>query len=128
LTRLASLARARKTPRSVLVRLMTQALRVPMPKPAPRTWRRQELVVGHPTRWTMVHRATPTTSSSRKSSQTFGDAQRLPNGNTFITYCNAGVMQEVNADQDLIQAWEFSGGTGYSSHRPSLYGPPPAGH
>jgi len=37
-------------------------------------------------------------------------------------------MQEVNADQDLIQAWEFSGGTGYSSHRPSLYGPPPAGH
>lgn len=60
-----------------------------------------------------------------ESSGTFGDVQRLPNGHTFITYSNAGVMHEVTTDKALVQSYSFSQGTGYASHRESLYGPPP---
>ncbi len=59
------------------------------------------------------------------SSQTLGDVQRLPTGNTFVTYCNSGGLHEVKTDETLVQTWAFSGGVGYASHRESLYGPPP---
>jgi hypothetical protein len=61
------------------------------------------------------------------SSQTLGDVQRLPNGNTLITYSNAGVTHEVNADKALVQemTWPIGGAIGYVNHRPDLYGPPP---
>ena len=47
-----------------------------------------------------------------ESSMTLGDVARLPNGNTLVTYCNAGVWHEVDADRNLVQRWEFPGGTG----------------
>jgi hypothetical protein len=58
------------------------------------------------------------------SSITLGDVQRLTNGNTLVSYCNAGVVHEVNADSQLVQEWEFEDGIGYVEHRHSLYGPP----
>jgi hypothetical protein len=53
-----------------------------------------------------------------------GDVQRLANGNTLVTYCNAGVLHEVDASKALVQTWTFSGAVGYSEHRTSLYGAP----
>lgn len=61
---------------------------------------------------------------SQYSSTTLGDVQRLPNGNTFVTYSNAGVMHEVDADGELVQSFA-TGSLGYAMHRPTLYGPPP---
>jgi hypothetical protein len=58
------------------------------------------------------------------SSSTLGDVQRLPNGNTLITYSNAGVIQEVSAQGDPVQALATDT-FGYTMHRPTLYGPPP---
>jgi len=58
------------------------------------------------------------------SSQTFGDVQRLPNGNTLVTFSNAGVIQEVNSSGQLVQEIR-SGLVGYTVRRRSLYGPPP---
>lgn len=56
--------------------------------------------------------------------QTLGDVQRLSNGNTLVTYCNAGILHEVNTDEQLVQSWQFSNGVGYADHRESLYGVP----
>ncbi|HEY6726024.1 MAG TPA: aryl-sulfate sulfotransferase [Polyangiaceae bacterium] len=61
---------------------------------------------------------------SDKSSSTLGDVQRLPNGNTLVTYSNAGVIHEVNPDGELVQSLA-TGSLGYATHRPTLYGPPP---
>jgi hypothetical protein len=58
------------------------------------------------------------------SSMTLGDVQRLANGNTLITYCNAGVVHEVDEAGQLLQEWTFGGSMGYVEHRRSLYGPP----
>lgn len=56
-----------------------------------------------------------------------GDVQRLLNGNTLITYSTRGVVQELDANGNLIQELGFGLGTslGYLEHRMSLYGPPP---
>jgi hypothetical protein len=59
------------------------------------------------------------------SSQTLGDVQRLPNGNTLVTYCNDGLQHEINPEQELVRSFAWSGGVGYATHRPMLYGPPP---
>jgi hypothetical protein len=57
------------------------------------------------------------------SSQVLGDVQRLPNGNTLVTYSTAGVIQEVTPPGDLVQT--ITDGTfGYTSFRETLYGPP----
>lgn len=61
---------------------------------------------------------------SDKGSATLGDVQRLPNGNTLITYSNAGVMHEVDLQGSLVQSFA-TGSLGYATHRPTLYGPPP---
>lgn len=63
------------------------------------------------------------------SSMTFGDVQRLPNGNTLVTYSNAGIIHEVDAEGQLVQSmtWGLGGAIGYATHRPTLYGPPPEG-
>lgn len=61
---------------------------------------------------------------SDKGSSTLGDVQRLPNGNTLVTYSNAGVMHEVDPDGELVQSIA-TGSLGYATHRPTLYGPPP---
>lgn len=61
-------------------------------------------------------------------SATFGgDVQRLDNGNTLITYSSAGVIQEVNAQGQLLQEllWPISFSVSYTQKRPTLYGGPP---
>lgn len=57
-------------------------------------------------------------------SATLGDVQRLPNGNTLITYSNGGTIVEVDG-QDNIVARFTAGSLGYSHFRESLYGPAP---
>jgi hypothetical protein len=61
---------------------------------------------------------------SDEASATLGDVQRLPNGNTLVTYSNAGVIQEVNASGQLVQSFSTSS-LGYTDFRETLYGPPP---
>ena len=62
--------------------------------------------------------------TSNSSSPTLGDVQRLPNGNTLVTYSNSGVIHEVDGSQNLVQSFTI-GSAGYVIHRPTLYGPPP---
>ncbi len=58
------------------------------------------------------------------NSPTFSDAQRLPNGNFFVTSSQTGNAHEIDPSQKLVQSYAaFS--RGYSSHRPTLYGRPP---
>jgi hypothetical protein len=65
--------------------------------------------------------------ASGVSSMAFGDAKRLPNGNTFITYSTAGVIHEVDASWNLLRVIETDA-MGYTTHRKTLYGaPPPVG-
>jgi hypothetical protein len=51
-----------------------------------------------------------------------GDVQRLPGGNTLVTYSSDGKIVELDASWNEVQT--FSGRFGYSSWRPTLYGPP----
>ncbi len=62
--------------------------------------------------------------SSNNGSPTLGDVQRLPNGNTLVTYSNSGVLHEVDSSGGLVQSFTI-GSVGYVTHRPTLYGPPP---
>lgn len=57
-------------------------------------------------------------------SATLGDAQRLPNGNTIITYSNSGTIVEVDSGKNEIQRFT-TGSLGYTTFRETLYGPPP---
>ncbi len=53
----------------------------------------------------------------------YGDVQRLPRGNTLVTFSMAGKIHEVDAQGHL--AMEVSGQIfGYTEWRSSLYGPP----
>jgi hypothetical protein len=53
----------------------------------------------------------------------YGDVQRLPGGNTLVTFSIAGVMHEVAPDGTLLM--EVNGDIfGYAEWRNSLYGPP----
>jgi hypothetical protein len=55
-----------------------------------------------------------------------GDVQRLPGGNTLVTYSSIGIAHEVDPDGVMIRSIDMPAGTaGYSEHRPTLYGPPP---
>lgn len=59
-----------------------------------------------------------------RSSGAFGDVQRLPNGNTLVTYSTQGVIHEIDSNATLLR--EISTDPlGYSQHRKTLYGPPP---
>jgi hypothetical protein len=60
--------------------------------------------------------------TSGNSSNTLGDVQRLPSGNTIITYSNGGVILEVDASWNTVQT--LKGTFGYADWRPTLYGPP----
>ena len=57
----------------------------------------------------------------------FGDVQRLPNGNTLVSYGLAGVIHEVTPNGELVESTTFAlgGGLSYVTKRASLYGPPP---
>jgi len=55
----------------------------------------------------------------------YGDVQRLPGGNTLVTFSNAGLVHEVTPSGTLV--WEMSSGgqrMGYATWRSSLYGLP----
>jgi hypothetical protein len=65
-----------------------------------------------------------------------GDVERLPNGNTLITYSNAALIVEVTPAGQVVQSFANDmflpdgssspvGLFGYASYRSSLYGPPP---
>jgi hypothetical protein len=58
------------------------------------------------------------------SSPTLGDVQRLRNGNTLVTYSNAGVIHEVDRAARLVRSWSVGHELGYVEHRETLYGPP----
>jgi hypothetical protein len=51
-----------------------------------------------------------------------GDVQRLPGGNTLVTYSTDARIVEVDARWEEVQT--FSARVGYTSWRPTLYGPP----
>jgi hypothetical protein len=55
--------------------------------------------------------------------ETLGDVQRLPGGNTLVTYSGYGPIVELDAGWNVVQT--FGARIGYSSWRPTLYGPPP---
>lgn len=70
---------------------------------------------------TEVWRYESTLGSSR-----LGDVQRVPGGNTLVTYSLSGVIHDVAADNSLAQTFTtLLSGFGYLSYRPTLYGPPP---
>ena len=55
-----------------------------------------------------------------------GDVQRLPGGNTLVTYSNEGLIQEIDESENVVL--QISGGEnriGYTLWRETLYGPPP---
>jgi hypothetical protein len=56
---------------------------------------------------------------------TMGDVQKLPNGNILITVSQTGTIEEVDANQMVVQRMKFDS-LGYSHHRPTLYGEPAA--
>jgi hypothetical protein len=59
-------------------------------------------------------------------SANLGDAQRLPGGNTLVTFSNDSLIHEVDADGNMVL--EIDGGgdaMGYALWRETLYGPPP---
>jgi len=63
--------------------------------------------------------------SSGTSSNVLGDVQRLPNGNTLVTYSTVGQILEVDSSWNTVQT--IKSGTnalGYSEWRETLYGPP----
>jgi hypothetical protein len=57
------------------------------------------------------------------TSNVLGDVQRLPNGNTLITYSTSGVILEVGPSWQTVQT--LTGSYGYADWRQTLYGPPP---
>jgi hypothetical protein len=62
--------------------------------------------------------------ASGSASQTLGDAKRLPNNNSLITFSNAGVIHEVDSSAQLVEEILVDA-IGYTVRRSTLYGPPP---
>jgi hypothetical protein len=56
-------------------------------------------------------------------SELLGDVQRLPNGNTLITFSTDGEIREVSPSGAVVQTINANY-FGYSNYRESLYGPP----
>jgi hypothetical protein len=74
-----------------------------------------------------MSRAWSYTANPSITTVVMGDVQRLPNGNTIIAYSTSQRLHEVNAQMQLLQAWQWPAGAsfGYIEKRASLYGPPP---
>lgn len=59
-------------------------------------------------------------------SANLGDVQRLPGGNTLVTYSNAGVIHEVTPTKELVLEITTTGQSfGYALWRDTLYGESP---
>ena len=67
---------------------------------------------------------------SGDGSANLGDVQRLPGGNTLVTFSNDSVVHEVTSDKELVLRWTGAPSTriGYILWRQSLYGPSPDIH
>jgi hypothetical protein len=57
------------------------------------------------------------------NSPVLSDVQRLPNGNTLVTYSTVGEIHEVSPTGTLIQRLDTQS-LGYAEFRKTLYGPP----
>jgi len=55
----------------------------------------------------------------------FGGVQRLPNGNSVVTFSSNGVIHEIDPDKVLVREIVVSDSIGYTTKRATLYGPPP---
>jgi hypothetical protein len=64
-----------------------------------------------------------TYSASGAGSDVLGDVQRLPNGNTLVTFSTQGVIHEIDSSRTLVQSMSM-GSLGYADFRESLYGEP----
>jgi hypothetical protein len=62
-------------------------------------------------------------SAGNEHSDSLGDIQRLPNGNTLITFSNTGTIQELSTSWTVVQTLKAST-LGYSEWRQTMYGPP----
>jgi hypothetical protein len=62
-------------------------------------------------------------SSSNDHSDSLGDVQRLPNGNTLVTFSNKGLIQELDPSWSVVQTVSAST-FGYAEWRETMYGPP----
>lgn len=59
-------------------------------------------------------------------SANLGDAQRLPGGNTLVTYSNDSLIHEIDPEMNLVLEIDGGGSRfGYTLFRPTLYGEPP---
>lgn len=56
------------------------------------------------------------------SSANFGGVQRLPGGNTLITYSNPGIIHEITPEKETVLEITTNKQLGYSTWRASLYG------
>jgi hypothetical protein len=56
------------------------------------------------------------------TSAVLGDVQRLPNGNTLVTYSSAGQIVELDSSWNVVRS--LGGTFGYADWRATLYGPP----
>ncbi|HWP09790.1 MAG TPA: hypothetical protein VNN72_28805 [Polyangiaceae bacterium] len=54
----------------------------------------------------------------------FGDVQRLPSGNTLITYSTSNLIQEVDSSDTVVLEVKSNAPLGYVEFRKSLYGEP----
>ncbi len=57
------------------------------------------------------------------NSAVLSDAQRLPNGNTLVTFSVPGTIHEVSPTGQLVMSLDTAS-LGYADYRESLYGPP----
>jgi hypothetical protein len=59
-------------------------------------------------------------------SANLGDVQRLPGGNTLVTFSNDSLIHEIDAEKNVVLAIDGGGSRfGYTLFRPTLYGEPP---
>lgn len=72
--------------------------------------------------WSVVN-----TFNTGLTTDNMGDVQRLPGGNTLITYSNVGEVRELDSSGNAVLSITRTGGPNfsYTMWRPSLYGPPP---
>jgi hypothetical protein len=56
------------------------------------------------------------------ASTNMGDVQRLPGGNTLVSYATDGKLVELDSGWNVVQT--FAVRAGYTNFRPTLYGPP----
>lgn len=59
------------------------------------------------------------------TSSVLGDVQRLPKGNTLVTYSTSAVIHEIDANGRAVLTIDTGSTVGYSVWRESLYGSPP---